>query len=111
MTVYACVAVCDPFVTFTVKLYVFAAVGVPEMTPVKAPIASPVGRAPDEMLHVNGPVALPVVVSVCEYATFTVPVGRVAGRMPRVTFTVRVPMVCGPHDQLLSDVPLFVPVM
>jgi hypothetical protein len=43
-------------VTLTVKLYVAAVVGVPEMTPVDALSDNPGGRAPADIDHVYGSV-------------------------------------------------------
>jgi len=65
---YACVAVVVPFVTLMAKGYVPVAVGVPLISVVDAvevPRVRPVGRVPEAMIHVNGPIAVPVAVSVC----------------------------------------------
>lgn len=62
--------------TCTVKFDVPAAVGVPLMTPAEERVR-PAGSVPADVVHVNG-VVPPVAVSVCEYAAFTVPFGRLA---------------------------------
>lgn len=54
----ACVALCAGLLestTFTVKLNTPVAVGLPLIAPVEAFCNKPVGNAPAEMLHVNGP--------------------------------------------------------
>ncbi len=56
-TVYACVAVVVPFVTFITKGYVPVAVGVPPIEMVEAvdvPRTKPVGSVPEATVHVNG---------------------------------------------------------
>jgi hypothetical protein len=83
-------------VTFTVKLDVPVAEGVPEITPVLAFSVRPAGKLPLLMLHVYG-VTPPVAVTVAEYATFTVPDGSdvvviisVAGLIVMLRFAVAV---------------------
>ena len=61
-----------------VKLLVAAVVGVPVIAPVAAFSDSPAGKLPAETLNVYEPVP-PVALTVCEYATPTVPLGNVAG--------------------------------
>ena len=61
-----------------VKLLVAAVVGVPVMAPVAAFNESPAGKLPAETLNVYEPLP-PVALTVCEYATPTVPFGNVAG--------------------------------
>jgi len=63
-------------VTFTVKLNIPAAVGVPVIAPLVAFIANPVGRPPAVIDQLNG-VVPPVVDKVAEYPVFTTPPGNV----------------------------------
>ena len=87
VTLYACVAIVVPFVTSTVNGNVPVAVGVPEMTSVvlaEGLNESPVGSVPDAIDHVNGPVAVPFAVKVCEYGIVVVPFGRDVGEILRV---------------------------
>jgi hypothetical protein len=68
VTVYACVAVVVPFVTLMTNGYVPVAVGVPPIEVVEAvdvPRTKPVGSVPEATVHVNGPIAVPVALSVC----------------------------------------------
>ena len=78
VTLSAWVAVCAvgvvESVTFTVKLYVPACVGVPEISPLEAVRAKPGGRRPELMVQLYG-VTPPVAASVEEYAVPTLPVG------------------------------------
>ena len=66
VTVYACVAVILPFVTDAVNEYVPAVVGIPEIVAVtpKELSVNPGGNVPESICHVNGPVAVPVSLSV-----------------------------------------------
>src|SRR5580700_10808101 len=59
-------------VTFTVKLDVPAAVGVPDNAPVEAPSVIPSGRLPPLTDQAYGPVP-PETANVVEYAVFTSP--------------------------------------
>jgi len=74
-TVYALLAVCCgelESTTLSVKLYVPAYVGVPEMVPVVAANVSPAGNLPDGIDQVNAGVP-PVLETVSAYATPIVP--------------------------------------
>ena len=61
-----------------VKLLVAAVVGVPVIAPVAAFNERPAGRLPADTLNVYAPVP-PVALTVCEYATPTVPLGKLTG--------------------------------
>jgi hypothetical protein len=79
VTAYACEPVAPkPSVAVTVKLDVAAVVGVPVIAPVAALSERPAGKLPAETLNVYEPLP-PVALTVCEYATPTVPFGKVAG--------------------------------
>jgi hypothetical protein len=79
----------DPFTPIK-KLLVPAVVGVPEITPVLAAKLNPAGSVPCTTLHVYGLVPL-VAASVAEYATPTVPFGKlvVVIRTIVVPYTVK----------------------
>jgi uncharacterized protein (UPF0212 family) len=70
----AFVALPAAFVALTVKLKVFSAVGVPEITPVAPFKLRPAGKAPLSTVHVIG--ALPLALSVCLSGAPTAPPGR-----------------------------------
>ena len=62
LTVYDCVEELVPFLTITVKVELPDAVGIPEII-VVVPVAAvfnvmPAGKLPEEILQVNGPVAV-----------------------------------------------------
>jgi hypothetical protein len=79
VTAYACEPVAPrPSVAVIVKFDVAAVVGVPVIAPVAAFSESPVGKLPAETLNVYEPLP-PLALTVCEYATPTVPLGKVAG--------------------------------
>lgn len=66
---YNCVEEAVPFVTITVKVDDPASIGVPEImlvVPVAAvSSAKPLGKVPEAMLHVKGPLAVVDAVNVC----------------------------------------------
>src|SRR5579862_5953876 len=98
VTEYPCEAETLPLVTEMTNGYVPVAVGVPEIVivlPVDVASAKPRGKAPLATDQMNGPVALPVTVSVAPYGTVVVPFGSVAGEIPIVG--------CGDDGQLLFD--------
>ena len=76
-----------PSVAVIVKLDVAAVVGVPVIAPVAAFSDNPAGRLPAETLKVYEPLP-PVALTVCEYATPTVPLGNVAGLTVIAAFIV-----------------------
>ena len=79
VTLYARAPVAPrPSVAVIVKFEVAAVVGVPVIAPVAAFSDTPAGKLPAETLNVYEPVP-PVALTVCEYATPTVPFGNVAG--------------------------------
>ena len=73
-----------PSVTWIVKLKVFAAVGVPLITPVEAARESPVGNDPAETLKVYE-LSPPDAETVWLYALVTIPSVRVVVVMVRVS--------------------------
>jgi hypothetical protein len=93
-------------VTFTVKVDVPAAVGVPAIVPVSARV-KPAGNVPLSMLHVMG--VPPVAVSVWLYAVPTVPFGNDVVVIVTTVIVIDNPLMSLPMELVAFTVKVDIP--